>query len=193
MLGRGRNILTSNTRFVTCVENMPHWQRGMTFSELGVVMLIMSILMGIALPGMLDYLKRAKVSTQATELVSDINFARTEAATRGRRVGVCVSTDLSTCASAGTSWTSGRIVFVDVDGSGTRESTEPLLRFSSPTSDDSVISLSGFTNAAYMGFTPYGGMIPVSPGSFKICVDDSGRTVTLPASGRPVIAKTTCP
>jgi type IV fimbrial biogenesis protein FimT len=188
--------MTSMTNFNLALLSLTKSrEKGFTFSEVGVVMLLMTILMGIALPDILSYIKDAKVSTQATELVSDINLARTEAATRGRRAGVCVSTDKSTCASAGTSWTSGRIVFVDLDNSGTRENTEPLLRYGSPVSNDTSIAISGFTNTAYMGFTPYGGMIPVSPGTFKICIDaySSGRIVTIPASGRPVISKTTCP
>lgn len=183
-----------DSKFVVLNLTKRH-EKGFTFSEIGVVMLIMTILMGIALPDILNYIKSAKVSTQATELVSDINLARTESATRGRRVGICVSTDKSTCAAAGTDWISGRIVFVDLDASGTRENTEPLLRYGSPVSDDTTIAISGFTNTAYMGFTPYGGMIPIAQGTFKICINaySVGRIVTIPASGRPVISTTTCP
>lgn len=176
-------------------RSLPRKQGGVSFVELMVVMAIMAVLMGVVIPEMRSYIKNARLSTQATELVSDIAFARTEAATRGRRVTMCVSTNNSTCAGSGTPWTSGRIIFVDTDGNGLRASTEPFLRVGGVTTEDATITVSGFANDNYIGFMPYGGMMPETPGGFKICLTDweSGRTVTVSRNGRPVISRSDCP
>lgn len=175
--------------------NLSRKQGGVSFVELMVVMAIMAVLMGVAIPGMRSYIKNARISTLATELVSDIAFARTEAATRGRRVTMCVSTDNSTCADSGTPWVSGRIIFVDLDGNGERASTEPLLRIGGLATEDATITPDRFVNDHYLGFMPYGGMMPVTEGELKICLADwaNGRTVTISNTGRPVISRSDCP
>lgn len=175
-------------------------QTGVSFIEVIVVMAIMGVLMGIVIPEMRSFIKNARLSTQATELVSDIAFARTEAATRGRRVAICVSTDNSTCAASGTPWTSGRIVFVDLDGNGQRAATEPFLRSGGVATEDATIAASTTwaANNNYIGFMPYGGMVPAVAGvGLKICLTDweAGRSVDVSINGRPIIKRdgVTCP
>lgn len=193
----GHGMMTNSIDLRRARWGLRSVQGGVSFLEVIVVMAIMAVLMGIVIPEIRSFIKSARLSTQATELVSDIAFARTEAATRGRRVTMCVSTDSSTCAGSGTAWTSGRIIFVDLDANGVRANTEPMLRVGGITSEDATITVSDFANDEYISFMPYGGLMPATAGDFKICLTDwvAGRGVEVSINGRPVIKRdgVTCP
>ncbi len=103
--------------------------RGFTLIELLVVIAIIVIGTGIAAPQMTKMMGTNRVQTEASALVGDLQYARTEAIKRGSWVTACPSTDGSTCLTANT-WHSGWIVFGDVAGNGVYDSSTdgPVLR-----------------------------------------------------------------
>ena len=65
--------------------------RGFTLLELMVTVAVAAILATVAVPGFRDLIQNNRVTTQTNELVSALNFARTEAVKRGRNVAVVVT------------------------------------------------------------------------------------------------------
>ena len=65
--------------------------RGFTLLELMVTIAVLAILTTIAVPNFRDLVQNNRVTTQANELVTALNFGRTEAVKRGRPVAVLIT------------------------------------------------------------------------------------------------------
>lgn len=169
--------------------------RGFTLIELLVTVSVMAILLALAAPSFRDFILNSRLTAQINDLVADISLARNEAASRGVRVTLCASADLDVCSDAGDAWESGRIVFIDTNTNGTRESTEPILKKTESVGGSRTLIASGFPNTYFLSFRPYGGLLPATGGSFKLCdpAIGTGRTVVVAATGRPVASKVACP
>jgi type IV fimbrial biogenesis protein FimT len=193
--------------------------RGFTLIELAVTLTVLAIILALGVPGLMSFVVQSRMTSQANELLSDISYARSEAATRGYRIGFCASANPTatspTCSSNTSDWANGRIIFVDVDGDGQRStasgSTEVLLRASPALSDNSTLTMactgSGCATTAAFQFRPYGGMATSgnamlgATGSalmgltFTLCSSTagaSGRKIALAMTGRPLISKVSC-
>ena len=78
-------------------------QRGFTLIELMVVVAITAILLAIAAPSFTDLIARRRVEGVATEVNTDLQYARTEAVSRGANVSLFVpSGGTSYCVTTGT-------------------------------------------------------------------------------------------
>lgn len=80
---------------------------GFTLLELLVVVAIISILSAIASPAFISVIAKFRVTSEITDLVGDLQYARSEATKEGVSVLVCPSTDYLTCATTST-WNSGK-------------------------------------------------------------------------------------
>lgn len=87
-----------------------HYHQGFTLIELMVTVSIAAILLGIAIPSFTSTITSNRLTTNANELVSALNLARSEAVKRGQHVVV---------KKTGTNWENGWQVFVDIDRSTT--------------------------------------------------------------------------
>jgi type IV fimbrial biogenesis protein FimT len=65
--------------------------RGFTLLELMVTVAVLAILVTVGVPSFQDLIQNNRVTTQTNELVTALNFARTEAVKRGRNVEVVVT------------------------------------------------------------------------------------------------------
>lgn len=169
---------------------------GFTTVELMIVVVIMGILAALAAPSFLGLLTTTRLTSDANDMVADILFARSEAATRGRWVVVCPSTDGATCSGATADWAKGRLVFLDTNRDGSRALSETLLKARDKLSGDLTLSVSSFTNLVAITFNPYGGLVPLgSSGTFKLCSPSAatGRQIRVDVSGRPAATKVACP
>jgi type IV fimbrial biogenesis protein FimT len=103
--------------------------RGVTLVEILVVMGIVAMLMAIGIPSYKYVTNANRISAEINGLLGDLQFARSEAIKEGRSVTVCVSSDQATCLGATTTtWQSGWIVFSDLNGNGTVDAGDLLLR-----------------------------------------------------------------
>ncbi len=88
-------------------------QRGITLMEMLITMSIAVILLTIGVPSFVDMIAANTASGYANDLLSDINYARSEAITRGNRVVICKGATSSNCTTG--DWEDGWKVFVDCD------------------------------------------------------------------------------
>jgi type IV fimbrial biogenesis protein FimT len=89
---------------------MRQLNRGFTLIELMITVAIAAIVIAIGIPSFKDFIDNTRSNTLSEEFSTAMNYARTEAIKRSRRVSVCASTDSTSC---GSDWTKGFIVFVD--------------------------------------------------------------------------------
>ena len=97
-------------------------QTGLTMIELMVVITIAAILAGMAAPSLVDMINSTRLSSTMSQLINDLNRARSEAVKRNRRVLVCVRGTDTACG-AGTNWQNGWLVCYDEDQDGTCDAT----------------------------------------------------------------------
>lgn len=86
-----------------------------------VTVAIVGILAMLAAPAFDSMVKANRTKSVANELLASLNLARSEAARRGQPVSVCRSNDGSNCATSGTGWDKGWIVFVNENHANAKE------------------------------------------------------------------------
>lgn len=91
-------------------------QTGFTLVELIVVMLLIAILTGLALPSFTATITRNRIAAQTNEVMAAINYARSLAIQFNAQAGVCAANDGQTA--CGGDWANGILVWVDADRSG---------------------------------------------------------------------------
>lgn len=97
---------------------------GFTLLELMVVVVIAAILMGVAVPALGDWIRNARLTSTANDLVASLHHARSESIKRRLPVVLCASANpLSegvtlTCNGSATLTGAGWIVFVDGNRNG---------------------------------------------------------------------------
>jgi type IV fimbrial biogenesis protein FimT len=98
-------------------DALPLRQSGFTLTELMIVIVIATILTVIGVPSFRYVTTSNRMSTEMNSLLLDLQYARSEAAREGQYVTVCLAQSIAaqTCATAGTAWQNGWIVFSDVD------------------------------------------------------------------------------
>lgn len=84
--------------------------------ELLTVVSIVGILLGIGVPAFKYVSTSNRVSAEVNALLSDMQFARSEAVKEGQMVTVCPSTNQAQCDVNSTTWQKGWIVFSDING-----------------------------------------------------------------------------
>jgi type IV fimbrial biogenesis protein FimT len=192
--------------------------RGFTIIELMVVLVIASLMMGMAAPSLRNFTLDNSTASATNELVASLHLARMEAATLGARVVVCrsgtyVPGGLPTC-DAGVADTAhdgyedGWIVFKDDDGNWQPDQATDILRRQTP---DTVSSITirgqrGGNNSAHIAFTPLG-FSAGTTGTLVVCDargwSDGGRharAIVVGAQGRiktvagntPGVSSTSC-
>jgi type IV fimbrial biogenesis protein FimT len=173
-------------------------QDGVTLVELLAVLAISATLAALAIPGYSELLGRMQSGTQADDLLADLRTARAEAASRGKVISMCPSTDASTC-SSGTGanlWASSRLIFEDNARNGQPTAGSIIKRTGAFRGNSSVV-ISGFTSL--LSFDPYGtllaGTAAIGNGWFKICSGPQvrGTQIRFQTSVRPFAMPAGCP
>ena len=147
--------------------NKPH---GFTLLELLVVIAIVAILTTLAVPSFKQMIQSNAISGNVNTFMADLRYARSEAIRRGGGVVMCRS-DVPEAANPvcdtgagpnGNGWVSGWIVFHDLDNSGIRNGTEPVLRVQAAiTSIDSIVEQNS-TPANKFRYTATGRLLNLS-------------------------------
>lgn len=167
--------------------------RGVTLIELFAVLAVLAVLLGVAVPGMQQWIDAVRIGTLVRALHSDLQLARSEAIRRGERVVLCAADNETACA-ATPGWQRGWLMFVDSNNNARRDPGESVLRYHealpagwSATGNRPV--------ARFVSYDPLGSTRMVSgafqAGSIIVCRSDrrSGvpqpRRVVINSVGRP--------
>jgi type IV fimbrial biogenesis protein FimT len=168
---------------------------GFTLVELMITVSIAAILLGIAIPSFTDTIKSNRLTTQANDFVTALNFARSEAVKRGYQVTLCKSTDGATCVTTG-NWAQGWVVFADQDNDLVFDVGETLLRVQG--SAQAQISMLGSAQITdVIGYRSSGQVVPSAAHTITMCDDRAGafgKTIGIGVLGRPsTTSNVTCP
>ncbi len=102
-------------------------RHGWSLLEMLVVMALLGVFLSLGANAWKPLRQKYQLQAQAEDLLSTLALARSEAAKRGVRVTLCVSSDGVYCRSDG-GWTQGWVLFEDTDGNAVRSATEPLIQ-----------------------------------------------------------------
>jgi len=111
------------------IRSMKRRSAGFTLVELMVAITIAAILIAIAAPNFTDTVRANRVQSQLSDLRGDLNFARSDAVSRGRYVTLCPSNDNYQSCSG--NWGDGWFIFIESDKKvnvGTYESGDTIVR-----------------------------------------------------------------
>ena len=165
---------------------------GFTLIELMMVLAIAAILASVAVPSFRSIIQNTRLTTQANELAGTMNFGRSEAIKRGRRVTVCVSTDQATC-TGGTAWAGGWIAFADPDNSATFTAGDTLLRVRGTLEGGSTLG----GTATAVQYLPSGMLNTAAAVAYTLstpgCTGNEKRTINIATTGRLGITRSACP
>jgi len=117
---------------------------GFTLIELIVTIALLAILMAVAVPSLMTFQRNSELTSFSNTMLASINAARGEAMKRGRSAMMTPAD--------GTNWSSGWVVFVDMDGDRAYASTTDLtlLKREAP---PSYLTVSG--NGTLVAVPPY--------------------------------------
>lgn len=153
---------------------------GFTLIELLVTMTIAAILLAIAVPNFITFVQNSRLTRQANDFVTALNYAKSEAIKRGVRVSVCSRATDTSC-SGSTTWDSGLLVFVDPNGDGSIDLGEDVLQVRQQLESGNTLRGSRarvtYQNSGFSG----------SADTFRLCDargTASGRAITVNRQGR---------
>lgn len=172
-------------------------QPGFTLIELMVTLSVLGILLAIAVPNYITFVQNARLTAQANDFVTALNYARSEAIKRGVRTTVCSRATNSSCAGS-TTWDTGWLVFVDCDFDGVVDTgncpdwdangaadDEPVLLVRPPLENGNTLRAAvrqrvTYQNTGFSGFADILNLCDVRGAA-------SGRAITLNMQGRVAV------
>jgi type IV fimbrial biogenesis protein FimT len=165
-------------------------QPGFTLIELMVTLVVAVILATIAAPSFQNIIRNNRMATEANNLITALNLARSEAVKRGFTISLCKSSTSTSCGGTGVDWEDGWIVFVnnDNDSPAAVDAGETILRvYPSLSSGYTLRTNNNFTN--FISYRPNGTSNNV--GRFVLCKDagvSHSRVVFINIAGRAHVA-----
>lgn len=145
--------------------------------ELMVTITIAGILLSIAIPNFTSVISSNRLTTYANELVTALNFARSEAIKRGQPVKIKHNGNTSG------DWRSGWTVFTDLNGNGALDVADgdTLLRTYDPL--PTTFTLRG----TYMDYIAYQALGTSANGSFIVCDNSDNNNIPEAYTSRLII------
>lgn len=161
-------------------------ERGFTLVELMITLALVAILATIGVPSFMDLIANNRLTTEANELVSALNLARSEAIKRNTRVTVCRSNNNTGC---GGTWNDGWITFVDAGTAGSVDAGDQILRVWSGLGSNSTLTVG--VNAVQ-----FQGLGLTTSATFQLrathCTGTNARNIVVTTGGRVSTTKVTC-
>ena len=156
--------------------------RGFTLIELLVTISIAVILLTVAAPSFITFLQNNRLSTQTTELVTALQYAKSEAIKRNTIVSVCpVAGATTVCTGGATAWSNGWTVMTDPNNDCVKDTGDEVLR-AWPAVDNVSVCFNAGTSVSLL----YNGMTS-NFGTFRLCDDRgaaSANAIILSQQGR---------
>lgn len=171
---------------------------GFTLIELMVTLAVAAIILTLAVPSFVSFVRSQRATTQANDLLVALTFARSETLKRGEPIAVCATTDATAsppACSGNDAWSGGWLVFVDDATGGTSgefdSGSEELLRVHGAL--DGNTSLSGGGSAAVRFLS--NGLVEASA-AFTLkpqgCTSEQQRAIDVSPTGRAEVQRETC-
>jgi type IV fimbrial biogenesis protein FimT len=174
---------------------------GFTLLELMSTVLLASILLGIGIPNLLQFVRNNRMAAATNDLVGAIHLARSEAITRRSSVTLCASPNpvaVSPACSPDASGTNGGyIVWVDGDADAVVDGSEQILLQMAEASGISLLGDNGFIHFNREGFIDD---VPSEGDSATLVLlcdargnvittgaTSAARAVRIPPTGRPLL------
>ena len=162
-------------------------QYGFTLLELMVSLSIAGILLAIAVPSLVDFVRTTRLAGSSREIVVDLSLARNEAILRAAPVTVCTSTDLATCSNSG--WGDGRLIFTDADADGAVDGGDVILSVTQPLNGALTVTTNGIADPNFISFSRQGRL--ANWGQIMLCAtDETRRVITVRRSGAATLDRT---
>lgn len=166
-----------------CQKQPLVWNSGFTLIELIITLTIAGILAVIAVPNLQTFVLNNRLTAQTNDFIADLNFARSEAIKRAANIGVCAGT--TTGCSGGTTWSGGRIVFVDLNNNSSWDATDQILRVRETlTGNNTLRDTSGGTNKIIFIGT---GFATSGAATYSLCDSrgaSSGKAISVTSTGQ---------
>lgn len=177
---------------------------GFTLIELMITLVVVIILAAIAAPSFSTMIRENRAATQANNLLSSLQMARSEAINRGVRV------TMRRLSNTDTVWEDGWRVFTDWNGDGQIPAAnlnikdcsvdgQDCLLMEQQTLGNNITLTSGANHAVGLTFLPSGEITAagggIGTGTFNLCIPDANqRNIVISAGGRARIAQgAVCP
>ena len=160
---------------------------GVTLVELMIAAAVLGVLALIGIPSLTSFIQESRMISETNNLITDIQFTRSEAIKRNNRVTICQSSDGATCTLGG-DWEAGWIVFDDVNENVLLPGA--VLRTSTGTAGANFTIGAPGAIANFVSYTNVGASIGAAgatgSGTFSICDSRAGegRAVQIGVSGR---------
>jgi type IV fimbrial biogenesis protein FimT len=173
------------------------YSRGFTIPEVVITLGIAAIILSTAVPSVSNTIKNNRLATRVNDIITDIHFARSEAAKRDVRVILCRSSNPN----AGTpqcnvdsdndyTWTWGYLIFAD-NGTAANSvydaGSDILLRRGQPAASGVKMRTNSTWNRN-LEFNPNGSIHEGGVAIMSICDDrgkEDGRQIVVSLSGIP--------
>jgi type IV fimbrial biogenesis protein FimT len=168
-------------------------QTGFTLIELMVTIAVLGILLSIAIPSFQNMMFSNRITAQANQVITALNYARSEAVKRAATATVCSTNGGVACAGS-TNWTTGWMVFADTDGDGTVDGGEAVLRVWPALDGGNTLNAGAHLRVTFTAT----GFATGFNDTFRLCDErgkDDARAITINAMGRSFVKKgtTECP
>lgn len=170
---------------------------GFTIIDLMLTVMIVGVLLAVAVPAMSSFIKDSRQTARVNELVSLINYSRSQAVGLNSPITLCGTSNGSSCNS--TSWETGGLIIKGIATFGSTPATTDVLKIIEPQVSGSTlrrVSNAGTAppsfNSSIIRFESSGRMNGDDASAFTLC-DDRGATsakgVIINASGQARTAK----
>ena len=136
-------------------------QSGVTLFELMVGISIMGILVSLAVPTFQDFGRNARVVAAQNDIVTALNYSRSEAIRRSTVVTVCATASFTDCGDTG-DWPAGWFSFNDANANGARENDEEILQLWRGPGETDVSVMTAGAGADHVSFTATGLVTPTA-------------------------------
>jgi len=182
-------------------------ESGLTLIELLVTIVVLRVLLALGVPGLQNFVKSNRATGQANDLAVAIQLARSEAVKRGTRGVICAKeTDKELC-SGNDDWTTGWIVFTDIDQDGTLKLDVNGDGVEDCVNDDCIVRTHGAVKKATLdgagvdsiSFLP-NGLVHNAPDvdmtltlTADNCEKDQSRAISITKRGHTRVTRQDCP
>jgi type IV fimbrial biogenesis protein FimT len=163
---------------------------GFTLVELMMTLALVAIIVSLAAPPLRELVINNRAQSSADELLSMMQYTRSEAIKRNTAVTACKvdPDDSEACSSdAADGWHQGLLVFIDADADSVVEDPAQILQAREAMGGDLSVS----ANADSVTYRPNGAS--ANGADFSVCTPDGdkdkSRNIAISATGRPRLYK----